>query len=133
MTKVLTVNDVSRFSITPVLNDKFIRVEKQLFRVRGEGRGGGLSDRSSDKWPGKNNRTRAVYTPKFLLFFFSSVIFLYFYLSSYLFVSKCFITLFEYLFFFFGFHSSPTSGRLSIRSQWVCESGYDILKFYFHQ
>lgn len=33
MTKVLTINDISRFSATTVLNDKFMRVKKQLFRV----------------------------------------------------------------------------------------------------
>lgn len=79
MTKLLTVNDISRFSATAVLNDKFMRVEKQLGRARWCSRG--LCDcslRTND--PEKITLTAAIraHIPKF-----SSDFFFFFYTFTY--------------------------------------------------
>lgn len=62
MTKVSTVNDISRFSATTVLNDKFMRVEKQLYPY--------VEDtatilRTNDPENKKNLTTRVIYILKF--------------------------------------------------------------------
>lgn len=64
MTKVLTVNDISRFSAMTVLNDKFMQVQKQLCHV---GKTLRLFFRQMTR---KKNLIRAIHSKVFLVISF---------------------------------------------------------------
>lgn len=83
------------FQSTTVLNDKSMRVEKQLLERSPSGYS------TPDKWPGKNNLTRAKYTAgSFLTVYFISFFFLIYPLSFTYLYRNVFITPFGFVYTF---------------------------------